>query len=262
MNSNDSLRNRLKAGHPIVGTWLQLPGPDTAEIIGHLGYDWAAVDLEHGALTCSDLPNIFRALELGGTQPFARVLEVSRAQIKGALESGARGIIFPMIESREQLDFAIEEALYPGGWEFAHGARGVGYCRANGYGRDLDIHLHPEASPARDIVLVAQIEHVRAVKNLEAIFSHPRLDAYMIGPYDLSASLGRAGDFANPDFKAALAAVAEAAARHGLAQGIHVVQPNPEELEMRFKEGYTFLAYGIDAVFLIASGSNPFKVKP
>lgn len=243
-----------------VGTWLQIPSPDLAEIIGRMGYDWAAVDLEHGAFTRSDLPNIFRALELGGTLPFARLLEASRAQIKGALESGAKGLIFPMIESRQQLDYAISEAFYPGGLDFKAGRRGVGYCRANVYGRDLSPHTDPGPGPSRDVIIVAQIEHINAVNNLDDIFAHPRLDAYMVGPYDLSASMGITGDFEHPDFKAALTAIAEKAQALGMPKGIHVVNPNPAELQTRLNEGYNFIAYGIDAVFLMETAANPLKV--
>ncbi|MDR1043810.1 MAG: 2,4-dihydroxyhept-2-ene-1,7-dioic acid aldolase [Candidatus Adiutrix sp.] len=259
MISSGEIRKKMKAGQASLGTWLQIPNPDVAEIIGRLGYDWAAADLEHGAFTRADLPNIFRALELGGTLPFARLLEVSRSQIKGALESGARGLILPMIESREQLDYAIAEALYPGGREFASGRRGVGFCRANLYGQELDRHTRPGPGPSRDIVIVAQIEHARAIENLEAIFAHPRLDAYMVGPYDLSASMGLTGDFTHPDFQAAMAAMAASAEKWRIPKGTHVVRPRPSELQARLEEGYAFIAYGLDAVFLTEAARNPLK---
>ena len=72
------IRAKLKTGRPTVGAWLQLPSPDVAEIIGRSGYDWAAVDMEHGAMTRGVLPDLFRALECGGTLPFVRVAEAGR----------------------------------------------------------------------------------------------------------------------------------------------------------------------------------------
>lgn len=253
------IRERLIKGIPTIGTWLQLPSPDVAEIIGRMGYDWVAVDLEHGAFSRSDLPNIFRALEVGGTVPFARVLEISRSQIKGALDSGAKGLILPMVESRRQLDFAVAESHYPGGVEFDAGCRGVGYCRANDYGQALDVHTKPGPGPSRDIVIVVQIENIKAMHNLDSIFSHPRLDAYMVGPYDLSASMGLTGDLEHPDFKEVLAAIAEKAAVHNIPMGIHVVQPDIHELRARIKENYVFIAYGIDVVFLMKAAQNPLE---
>jgi 2-dehydro-3-deoxyglucarate aldolase len=251
------IRTRLKRQQPTVGTWLQIPNPDVAEIIGGAGYDWAAVDMEHGAFTRSDLSNLFRSLECRGVLPFARLLEATQAQIKAALDSGARGLIFPMIASRAQLDSAVAQALYPGGLEFDGGRRGVGFSRANGYGEELEAHLEKTRGKARDIVLIAQIEHVDALAELDAIFSHPRLDAYMIGPYDLSASMGLTGNFTHPAFLEALETIALKAQEHTVPKGFHVVQPDPDTLAAKILAGYSFLAYGIDAVFLALAAKNP-----
>ena len=254
MTSAD-IRAGLRRGAPTVGAWLQLPSSDVAEIIGRMGYEWAAVDMEHGAFSRSGLPDIFRALERRGTLPFVRLLEATKAEIKAALDSGAQGLIFPMIESRAQLDDAISHSLYPGGKEFAHGKRGVGFSRANMYGLDFD--SRQDGGFGQEIVLVAQIEHVNALRELDAIFSHPRLDAYMVGPYDLSASMGLTGNFAHPDFTAALKDIENAAKKHGMARGIHVVTPNPAELQAKIAEGYSFLAYGTDALFLSGGATRP-----
>ncbi len=257
MKTNAEIRAALKRGEATIGTWLQLPCPDAAEVMARQGYDWAAVDLEHGAFTRSDLPNIFRALERWGTAPFARLLSAEPDHVKAALDSGAAGLILPMIESRAQLDRAVTAALYPGGREFPNGRRGVGFARANAYGDGLSAHLDPEGGPGREVVLVAQIEDVRALGELDGILGHPRLDAYMIGPYDLSASLGRPGDFQHPDFQAAVAAIAACAEKYGLPKGFHVVHPDPVELRGKLDEGYRFLAYGVDAVFLHSGARCP-----
>jgi 2-dehydro-3-deoxyglucarate aldolase len=256
MNESKNIRRELKEGRAVVGTWLQLASPDAAEIMARMGYDWAAVDLEHGAFTRAQLPDIFRALELWGTVPFARVAEAGQARIKEALDSGARGIIYPMIESREQLDRAIDWSLYPGGREYGQGRRGVGFCRANAFGLDFAGHT-AENGLGQEITLVAQIEHVNALANLDAIFSHPRLDACMVGPYDLSASMGLTGHFEHPDFVAALAEIEARAAARKVARGYHVVQPDPKALKLKIQEGHTFLAYGIDTLFLRVSGGRP-----
>lgn len=257
MLSAQDVRARLRAKEPVVGTWLQLPSTDVAEIIARMGYDFAAVDMEHGSFTRAALPDIFRALERWGTLPFARVAEATLSQIKYALDSGAQGLIFPMIARRAQLDAAMEHALYPGGREFSGGRRGVGFCRANGFGMDFSAYTDAENGAGHGIVLAAQIEHVDALAELDGIFSHPRLDAYMIGPYDLSASMGLTGRFSHPDFTAALTLIEKKAEEHGLAKGYHVVQPDPAALDAKIREGYSFLAYGIDAVFLQAAGRRP-----
>jgi 2-dehydro-3-deoxyglucarate aldolase len=104
---------------------------------------------------------------------------------------------------------------------------------------------------------VAQIEHKNALPRLDAIFSHPRLDAYMVGPYDLSASMGCTAQFDNPDFLAALALIEERAAARKMPRGYHVVEPDEEELRRKAAAGYTFLAYGIDSLFLQRKGRRP-----
>ena len=193
----------MRGGNATIGTWLQFPSADVAEVMGASGYDWVAVDMEHGAFTRAILPDVFRAIERGGSTPFARIAQAELRPIKDALDSGAQGLVFPMIESREQLDRAISLSLYPD----AGGSRGVGYSRANMYGRDFDPY---RVDVAKDILLVAQIEHIRAVDQLDAILSHPRLDAIMVGPYDLSGSMGLTGQFDHPDFVAVMARINEA----------------------------------------------------
>jgi len=203
MKTAQEIRAMMRGGNATIGTWLQFPSADVAEVMGASGYDWVAVDMEHGAFTRAILPDVFRAIERGGSTPFARIAQAELRPIKDALDSGAQGLVFPMIESREQLDRAISLSLYPD----AGGSRGVGYSRANMYGRDFDPY---RVDVAKDILLVAQIEHIRAVEQLDAILSHPRLDAIMVGPYDLSGSMGLTGQFDHPDFVAVMARINEA----------------------------------------------------
>ncbi|WP_174410751.1 HpcH/HpaI aldolase family protein [Desulfovibrio psychrotolerans] len=243
-----ALRQKLSTGGHTVGSWMQIPSPDVAELMGNSGYDWIAVDLEHGAFTRSDLPDTFRAIDLGGSLPFARVADCTMTSIKGALDSGAAGLIFPMIESRKQLDDAISLSLYP-----PNGIRGVGYCRGNLFGKQFEQGV--AANP--DLFFCAQIEHVRAIDNLSAILAHPRLDAIMVGPYDLSGSMGLTGQFGHSDFTQALSRIAESARSACIPMGLHVVQPDAAALRSKIEEGYQFIAYGIDSVFLYNSAERP-----
>ncbi len=241
----------MKAGQATVGTWLQLPSTDVAEILGASGYDWVAVDMEHGAFTRALLPDVFRAVERGGAVPFARVEAAERTPVKAALDSGAQGLVFPMIESGEQLDQAVSLSLYPEGK--GGGTRGVGYSRANLYGRRFDEYRQE----AGKILLVAQIEHIRAVRELDALLEHPRLDAIMVGPYDLSGSMGLTGCFEHPDFVAIMRQIHETCRRHGMVMGTHVVEPDPQHLARCLTEGYRFIAYGTDALFLARAAMRP-----
>ena len=242
------IKVKIKTGGVSVGSWLQMPSTDVAEIMGRAGYDWVAVDLEHGGFSRRCLADICRGLELGGTVPFARVADCTMTSIKAALDSGVKGLIFPMIETWKQLDTAINFALYP-----PNGIRGVGYCRANMFGKYFEQGM--SANP--DTFFCAQIEHIRAVDSLDEILEHPRLDAIMVGPYDLSGSMGLTGQLNHPDFIATLGLIAKKAREHDVAMGIHVVQPDPKQLQVRIGEGYRFIAYGIDAVFLYQGAERP-----
>lgn len=259
MNAEE-IRKLISSGKPAIGTWLQLPSPDAAEIMARAGYDWVAVDMEHGGFGVGALANIMRAIECGGAAPFARLPEAARVWIKFALESGAQGLIFPMIESAEQLAEAIDLSIYPGQdfWRDSGSrpprCRGVGFCRANGFGKYFDDY-HGNAAPG--IFLAAQIEHINAVKDIDGILAHPRLDAIMVGPYDLSGSMGLTGQFDHPDFQKAMSLIADACKKSGKVMGCHVVEPDPAALRAEIKRGSRFIAYGIDSVFLWQAAKRP-----
>ncbi len=241
------LRDRLRNGGHSIGSWMQIPHASVAEIMGQAGYDWVAIDLEHGAIAVHQLPDLFRALELGGTLPLARLAQGHSKDCKQALDAGAVGVIVPMVESAEQL-IAVRDACR---WPPA-GSRGVGFSRANLFGKHFEAYREEAQAP----LLVAMIEHVRAIDNLEAILRVDGLDALLIGPYDLSASMGLTAQFDHPDFLSTMEGIRAQAAQQQIPCGVHVVAPSPEQLKQRIEEGYRFLAYSIDAVFLLESSKR------
>jgi len=120
------IRQSLHENKPSVGSWMQIPHASVAEIMGQAGYDWVAVDMEHGAIGVHQLPDLFRALELGGTLPLARLAQSQTKDCKQALDAGAGGVIVPMVESAEQLMQVRDACRWP-----PAGTRGVGFSRAN-----------------------------------------------------------------------------------------------------------------------------------
>jgi 2-dehydro-3-deoxyglucarate aldolase len=245
------IRQRLQNGGHSIGSWLQLPHPSVAEIMGQAGYDWVAADLEHGAIGVPQLPDLFRALELGGTLPMARLAQGHAKDCKQALDAGAGGVIVPMVESAEQLEMVRDACCWP-----PAGTRGVGFSRANLFGK----HFAAYASEAQSPLLVAMIEHVRAVDRLDSILRVKGLDAILIGPYDLSASMGITAQFDHPDFKSIRDRIRTHAAERMIPCGVHVVAPSPVELQQRLNEGYRFLAYSIDAVILAEGAARPTAI--
>ena len=107
------IRKLLATNNLSIGSWLQIPHSSVAEILGNSGYDWVAVDLEHGSIGIQQLPDLFRALELGGTLPLARLAEVSSKDCKQVLDAGAGGVIVPMVENAEELVFVRDACRWP-----------------------------------------------------------------------------------------------------------------------------------------------------
>lgn len=247
------IRQSLKEDKPSIGSWMQIPHPSVAEIMGQAGYDWVAVDLEHGAIGVHQLPDLFRALELGGTLPLVRLAQGHTKDCKQALDAGAGGVIVPMVESALQLEQACDACRWP-----PSGVRGVGFSRANLFGKHFEAYTEEAQSP----LLVAMIEHVHAVDNLAEILQVSGLDAIMVGPYDLSASMGLTARFEHPEFKAAMQRICALSREYRIPSGVHVVMPEPALLEKRIAEGYRFIAYSIDAVFLNKSVSAPSVTNP
>jgi 2-dehydro-3-deoxyglucarate aldolase len=244
-----AIREKLALGGVSVGSWIQIPHASIAEIMGNAGYDWVAVDMEHGSVSVQQLPDLFRALELGGTLPLARLAQGHPKDCKQALDAGAGGVIAPMVESAAQLADIRDCCRWP-----PAGKRGVGFSRANLFGKRFDQYRTEAQAP----LLVAMIEDVKAVGNLESILEVEGLDSIMIGPYDLSASLGLTGKFDHPDFRSLMERILSVSKRKNIPCGVHVVDPSPEQLRARIAEGYGFIAYSIDAAMLNNAASRAF----
>ncbi len=249
VNRVAQIRQKMKNQDVTLGSWMQLDNPSVAEIMGNAGYDWVAVDLEHGHFSVSRLPDIFRALELKGTLPFARIAQGKTKDIKQALDAGARGLIIPMVETAVMVETCISQAFYP-----PSGTRGVGYSRTNLFGKHFDSYA---GSHAEQTLMVAQIESITGVDNLEEILAVQGLDAIIVGPYDLSGSMGITGDFDNPSFKKVLEKILSLCRAAAIPCGYHVVQPDVKLLKEKIDHGYQFIAYGIDAVFLFHQAQVP-----
>ncbi len=244
----EKIRKKLKNNDYTIGTWQQIPSSYISEILAFSGYDWVAIDMEHGSISLSQLPDLFRALELGDTLPLVRVAKSQAKYCKEALDAGSGGIIAPMITNADQL-LAIREAC---SWPPA-GNRSVGFSRANLFGKNFMSYSKEAQSP----LLIAQIEHIDAVNNLEKILKVDGLDGIMIGPYDLSASMGMNYNFENDEFKNVLKHIIKECHNNNIPCGDHVVMPNKKVLEEKISQGFSFLAYGIDAVFLNSSSKCP-----
>lgn len=237
-------RQKLKNGGYIVGSWIQIPHPVSVEIMAHAGFDFLTIDLEHGAVDIETATNLFRAIEATNRNviPMVRLPGNDYSITKRYIDAGAKGIFVPLVNSREDAEEAVRSAKYP-----PEGERGVGFCRANLYGIEFDQYME-EAND--DILIVVQIEHVKAVENIEEILTTPGIDGAFIGPYDLSASMGIPGDLNHVDMQDAMERVLESCKKHNVAPGLHIISPQIEEINKRLEQGYRLIAYSLDTVML------------
>ncbi|MDD5421871.1 MAG: aldolase/citrate lyase family protein [Candidatus Omnitrophota bacterium] len=236
------LKARLKANKLTIGSWITLASPAIPEIMARCGFDWLTVDMEHSAITIEIAQDLIRIIGLSGVVPLVRVGKNDPNLIKRVMDAGAHGVIVPMVNSPEDAERAVSAVKYP-----PVGKRGVGLARAQGYG--LEFGKYKNWVNKKSVVVV-QVEHIDAVESLEGILATPGVDAFIVGPYDLSASLGRPGEFEHPDVKAALKEVISVSKRMNKCAGFHVIPPDSRLLAKKSEEGYRFLGFSLDTLFL------------
>lgn len=236
------LQAKMRAGDLVIGSWLQFGYPQIAEMMAGAGFDYLVVDMEHGAMGVTGMLNLIQVTQLAGVAPVVRVPANEAHFIKTALDAGAEGIIVPDVRSPDEARKAVSAMFYP-----PRGARGVGLSRAQGFGMDFDGYRDERGPRA---VLIVQIEHYNAVRTAHEILAVEGVEGFLIGPYDLSGSLGKPGAFDDPAVKAQLDAVEQVIATSTKPGGYHIVQSDRAALERRIKAGCRLMAYGTDMVLL------------
>ena len=221
-----------------LGSWITLAHPAIAEIMARAGFDWLAVDLEHSVITIREAEELIRVIDLAGVVPLVRLTANDANLVKRVMDAGAHGVIVPMVNCGDDASQAVSSTKYP-----PVGQRGVGLARAQGYGARFQEYLDWQRSNG---IVVVQIEHIDAVRNIHDIFSVSGVDGYIIGPYDLTGSMGIAGQFDHPDYLRAVEHVRQAAEDLNISGGIHIIEPDLEALQQRVAEGFRFMAYSLD----------------
>lgn len=237
-----TVKEKLKNGEATFGTWQMIGNTSITEILCQAGYEWVTIDMEHTGIDVTDALELIRVIDLSGKTPAVRLSVNDFTLIKRVLDSGAKIIIVPMVMDREDAEKAVNAVYYP-----PKGNRGVGLSRAQRYGFGFEEYKRDFENEA---VVVAQIEHIDAVNHLEEILSVDGIDATIIGPYDLSGSLGHPGDFDRPDFKEALERYETISRKCNKPMGYHIVKPTRDDVEDHIQKGYQFIALGFDSFFI------------
>jgi 2-keto-3-deoxy-L-rhamnonate aldolase RhmA len=235
------LKRKLGDKDLTIGSWLSFSHASLCEMMAGAGFDWLVIDMEHTSIDYREALDMIRIIDLSGCDPLVRVGENDPTVIKRVMDSGARGVVVPMVNTPEEAARAVGSVYYP-----PAGFRGVGLFRAQKYGAGFAEY---RAWLEKEAVVIVQIEHIRAVENLKAILDVEGVDGFIVGPYDLSASLNLPGQFDHPRVSEALAEVERVMRAHQKTGGSHIVHSNPSELKAAVARGYRFLAYGDDMVF-------------
>lgn len=235
----------LRAGKPAIGGWMTLASPLASELLAHAGFDFLVVDTEHSPTDTETVVQMLQAMKGQPVSPMVRVVWNDIGLIKRALDSGAHGVVVPMVNTVAEARQAVAACRYP-----PQGVRSVGGARpplSFGVGRAEYL-----AEANREIMLAVQIEHVDAVARVDDIATVDGVDSLFVGPNDLCASMGLP-PVLEPDvpaFEEALATVLRAADAHGKAAGI-LVGSLSTGLK-RLRQGFRFVAIGTDAGMITA----------
>ncbi len=232
-------RDRLLRGDRLIGTILTINSLEVAELLAGAGFDWLFIDREHAPLAIGDVQRILQAA--GPDMPCLVRLPAAREEyVKQALDVGAAGIIVPQVNTADQAEQIVRWAKYA-----PEGSRGVGITKANRYGFGFQQYID---SANDNLVVVLQAEHIEAVKNIASIVRIPGVDAIFVGPYDLSASLGKLGQVDDLEVVEAIERVSAACQEAGVPLGIFGL--SAAAVSPYIRQGFTLIAAGIDAMLM------------
>ena len=224
----------IRSESPTFGVWQTIPSRVSAETLARIGYDWILIDLQHGEAGWNDLLGIVQAIELGGSLPFVRVAWNDPMQIMRALDTGAAGIVVPMISSPEDAKSAASAMHYP-----PIGSRSFGPIR----------NFYDTSQTEDQALCFAMIETAEGLANVDAIAATAGIDGLFVGTIDLALSLGcdRIGAL-NEATHAAIDRVIESCTKHGkISGGVAMAEGSAEVL---IAKGMRFLTVGADIGFL------------
>jgi 2-keto-3-deoxy-L-rhamnonate aldolase RhmA len=247
------LKRRLDSGETLLGTWVTIGHPDVTDILEEAGFDWIVLDAEHAPLGPESISRMIQSIDPSSVCPLVRTGAVDQYFAKSALDMGAHGVVFPLINNPGEARRAVSFAKYP-----PRGVRGVAPRKAADYGRTFAEYIRK----ANDhTVVVAQIETTEALDNLDDIISVDGVDVAFVGPTDLTMSLGLMDDRGNPKVVDAMKQVIRACKKHGKTPG--VLAATPEEAERDIQLGFKFVGLGSDVRFML-SGAREFlaSVRP
>lgn len=242
--SEPSFAARVRAGELMLGTVVSFPSAETAELLSHCGFDWLFIDAEHGGFNPQECIPLLQAA--GNCPCLVRVPSHDEVWLKKALDIGPAGIIVPQVNDAEAARKIIKLCKYP-----PLGSRGMGLSRASQYGLNLPDYIgHANDS----VAVILQAEHKDAAENIEAIVEVEGIDAILVGPFDMSASVGKPGQTGDPEVQALIERVTQVCRDRGVSLATAVA--GMEDARDYINKGYTLVSAGADSLHLANSAKQ------
>jgi len=242
------VRELMTGDKVAIGTMISdVRSPAVAQIMAAAGLDFVMFDMEHGAYDIATVADIIKVARLSGIVPLVRVPDCQYHLISRVLDAGAQGVMVPRIETLEQVKIATEAVRYP-----PQGKRGASVTKGHNEYQSAPLKEFIEHSN-REVLLILQIERKEAVDNINEMLSVPGVDAALIGPADLSISLGVPGETNSTIVTEAIGKVVEACARHGVWSGAHL--SSTEVLRYWMTQGMRLIMCSND-VHMLADGAK------
>lgn len=236
------LKQKFRRREKMFAGWISFSHPSITETFARAGFDFIAIDMEHSSISVEQGQRIIAASQSEGVPCLPRPVSHSNDWIKPLLDSGADGLVVQMVNTANELSKLIEYFYYP-----PVGNRSYGVNRAHAYGFDFEEYVSCWNESAS---LIIQIESIEAVENIDNLLGFDEVDGVMIGPMDLSGSLGVPGETDHPDVLHAASKVINACKKYNKSCGTQISEANEEAVQQLFDQGYTFAILGSDLFVL------------
>ena len=236
------LKQALRNREQLFAAWVSYAHPSITETFAKAGFDFIAIDMEHSTISLTEGQRIIAACQAESVPCLPRPVSHSNDYLKPLLESGADGMLIQMVNTADDVKRLINDLKYP-----PIGKRSYGVSRAQGYGFDFEEYI---TSWNETSTFMIQVESIEAVKNIEKLLAFDEIDAVMVGPYDISGSLGVPGQLDHPKVLEASKKVIDACEKYGKSCGTQLNDPNPENIQALFDLGYTYAILGSDLFVL------------
>jgi len=236
------LKNKLRNRERLFAGWVSFAHPSITETFARAEFDFMAIDMEHSTITLPEAQRIIAASQAGGVPCLPRPVSHSNDYIKPLIESGADGMLIQMVNTVDQVKSLVNDIKYP-----PVGKRSYGVNRAQAYGFDFDQYIQ---SWNDESVFMIQVETIEAVNNIDSLLQNDQIDGVMVGPYDISGSLGVPGQTSHPLVIEASKKVIAACDKYGISCGTQVSDSTEESVQALFDLGYTYAILGSDLFVL------------